>query len=41
MESHLSKYRKLIPALSLTYAQFDTPYLNQVIEVTELAGALD
>ena len=41
MESHLSKYRKLIPALALIFAQIDTPYSNQVVEVTELARALD
>jgi putative DNA primase/helicase len=41
MESHLSKYRKLIPALALIFAQIDTPYSNQVVGVTELARALD
>jgi putative DNA primase/helicase len=41
MESHLSKYRKLIPALALIFSQIDTPYSNQVVEVTELARALD
>jgi putative DNA primase/helicase len=41
MESHLSKYRKLIPALALVFAHIDTPYSNQVVEVTELARALD
>lgn len=40
MESHLSKYRKLIPALALIFAHIDTPYSNQVVEVTELARAL-
>lgn len=41
MESHLSKYRKLIPALALIFAQIDTPYSNQVVGITELARALD
>jgi putative DNA primase/helicase len=41
MESHLSKYRKLIPALALIFAQIDTPYSNQLVGVTELARALD
>ena len=41
MESHLSKYRKLIPALALIFAQIDTPYSNQLVEITELARALD
>lgn len=41
MESHLSKYRKLIPALALVFAQIDTPYSNQEVGVTELARALD
>lgn len=41
MESHLSKYRKLIPALALVFAHIDTPYSNQVVGVTELARALD
>ncbi|QWE17536.1 DUF3987 domain-containing protein [Polynucleobacter sp. AP-Nino-20-G2] len=41
MESHLSKYRKLIPALALVFAQIDTPYSNQIVGVVELARALD
>ena len=41
MVSHLSKYRKLIPALALVFALIDTPDSGGVIHITELARALD
>jgi putative DNA primase/helicase len=41
MVSHLSKYRKLIPALALVFALIDTPESGGVIHITELARALD
>lgn len=40
MVSHLSKYRKLIPALALVFAMIDTPDSNGVIGETELVRAL-
>jgi len=39
MESHLAKYRKLIPALALVFAQIDTPDVG-VVGVKELIRAL-
>jgi putative DNA primase/helicase len=39
--SHLSKYRKLIPALALIFALIDTPEGKCVIHRRELARALD
>ena len=41
IESHLSKYRKLIPALALIFAHIDTPNNGNLTEITELARALD
>lgn len=38
--SHLSKYRKLIPALALIFAQVDTPDSGGVIHESELIRAL-
>lgn len=38
--SHLSKYRKLIPALALIFALVDTPDNANTIEATELVRAL-
>jgi putative DNA primase/helicase len=38
--SHLSKYRKLIPALALIFALVDTPYSGNVIHERELLRAL-
>ena len=38
--SHLSKYRKLIPALALIFAVVDTPDNANTIEATELVRAL-
>ena len=40
MVSHLSKYRKLIPALALVFAVIDTPDNNFVIGERELLRAL-
>lgn len=40
MVSHLSKYRKLIPALALVFALIDTPDSGGVIHVRELIRAL-
>ena len=40
MVSHLSKYRKLIPALALVFALIDTPDSGGVIHVGELLRAL-
>ena len=40
MVSHLSKYRKLIPALALVFALIDTPDSGQVIGEQELIRAL-
>lgn len=40
MESHLAKYRKLIPALALVFALIDTPDSGGVIGETELIRAL-
>ena len=41
MESHLAKYRKLIPALALVFALVDTPDSGGLIHEQELARALD
>ena len=41
IESHLSKYRKLIPALALIFAHIDTPNNGNIVDVTEVARALD
>ena len=38
--SHLSKYRKLVPALALIFALVDTPDNNMLIEERELTRAL-
>lgn len=40
MVSHLSKYRKLIPALALVFAMIDTPDSDSVIHEPELLRAL-
>lgn len=40
MESHLAKYRKLIPALALIFALIDTPDKGGLIGETELMRAL-
>lgn len=40
MKSHLSKYRKLIPALSLIFALIDTPTSKQVVGERELERAI-
>ena len=40
MESHLAKYRKLIPALALIFALIDTPDSGNVIHENELIRAL-
>ena len=40
MVSHLSKYRKLIPALALVFAMIDTPDSGSVIHEPELLRAL-
>ncbi|MFM9437412.1 putative DNA primase/helicase [Janthinobacterium sp. CG_23.3] len=40
MESHLAKYRKLIPALALVFALIDTPDSGGVIGEAELLRAL-
>ena len=40
MESHLSKYRKLIPALALLFALVDTPESGQLVGATEVARAV-
>lgn len=40
MESHLAKYRKLIPALALIFALIDTPNSGNVIQERELIRAL-
>ena len=40
MVSHLSKYRKLIPALALVFALIDTPDSGNLIGVDELIRAL-
>ena len=39
MESHLSKYRKLIPALALVFALVDTPDAPQTVGAAELLRA--
>jgi len=41
MVSHLSKYRKLIPALALLFASIDTPESGRRVGVTELRRAID
>jgi putative DNA primase/helicase len=41
MVSHLSKYRKLIPALALLFALIDTPNSGGVVHTNELARALE
>jgi len=41
MVSHLSKYRKLIPALALLFACIDTPESGRRVGVTELRRAID
>ena len=41
MVSHLSKYRKLIPALALVFALIDTPDTGGVIQERELRRALE
>ena len=41
IESHLRKYRKLIPALALIFAYIDTPNNNNCVGEVELARALD
>lgn len=38
--SHLSKYRKLIPALSLVFAMIDTPGSDQLVDEPELDRAI-
>ena len=40
MESHLSKYSKLIPALALIFALVDTPESDRQVQVRELLRAL-
>jgi putative DNA primase/helicase len=40
MESHLAKYRKLVPALALVFALVDTPDSGGLIDVQELLRAL-
>ncbi len=40
MESHLTKYNKLVPALALIFALVDTPDSRGVIHVRELVRAL-
>jgi putative DNA primase/helicase len=40
MASHLSKYRKLIPALALVFALIDTPDTGGIIHKAELIRAL-
>lgn len=40
MESHLAKYRKLIPALALVFAMVDTPDSGGIIGKAELIRAL-
>ena len=40
MISHLSKYRKLIPALALIFALIDTPDSGGIVHETELVRAL-
>lgn len=40
MKSHLSKFRKLIPALSLIFALIDTPTSKQVVGERELERAI-
>ena len=40
MESHISKYRKLIPALALLFALIDAPDNNRRVGVRELARAI-
>ena len=41
IESHLSKYRKLVPALALIFAYVDTPNNDNCVGEIELARALD
>lgn len=41
LESHLSKYRKLIPALALIFALIDAPNENCLVGPIELGRALD
>jgi putative DNA primase/helicase len=38
--THLSKYRKLVPALSLVFALIDTPDNNNIVELPELERAM-
>jgi putative DNA primase/helicase len=40
MESHLAKYRKLIPALALVFALIDTPDSGGLVQERELVRAL-
>ena len=40
MVSHLTKYRKLIPALALIFALIDTPDSGGIVHATELVRAL-
>ncbi len=40
LASHFSKYRKLIPAMSLVFALIDTPNSNQVVHERELMRAI-
>ena len=40
MVSHLSKYRKLIPALALVFALIDTPDSGGIVQEPELLRAL-
>ncbi len=40
LESHLAKYRKLIPVLALIFAMIDTPDSGRVIHARELLRAL-
>lgn len=41
LESHLSKYRALIPSLALIFAHIDTPQNDGLVGVTEVGRALD
>lgn len=40
LASHFSKYRKLVPALSLVFALIDTPESNQIVHERELMRAI-
>ncbi|WP_051293429.1 YfjI family protein [Pseudoduganella violaceinigra] len=40
LESHLAKYRKLVPALALIFAMIDTPENHQYVGIKELERAL-